>query len=183
MRHNQRGATLVEAAIVFSLLVLTLVALTEFALAFKDWLSVSHAAREGARQAASYGDDPRTDILALHAIEQALEPAGATDIEEVEIYDPDSGLSTTYRYTPGGNCGGGNCCDWTPCPDPDLPSPPYSVPDWDPLTRDVSAPTTDRVGVRITYLHTWITGLIISNVSRFEATVEYQIEPQIFEAA
>ena len=40
---RERGATLVEAAVVYGLLFLTLFAVVEFGLAFKDWLSVSHA--------------------------------------------------------------------------------------------------------------------------------------------
>ena len=42
----KEGQTLVEAALVYALLFLALFAVVEFGLAFKDWLSVSHAARE-----------------------------------------------------------------------------------------------------------------------------------------
>lgn len=174
---------MVEAALVLPILLLSLMAIVEFGLAFKNWLSISHGAREGVREAASYGDDPRTDILALDLIESTLKPAAATAIKEVEIYDPDTGVGTTYAYTPGSNCAGPDCCDWTPCPDPDLPQPPYSQPIWNPQDRDVSAPDTDRVGVRITYTHSWITGLFFTSDSELEAVVEYQIEPQIFEAS
>ena len=59
---EERGATIVEAAIVYGLLFMAMFAIVEFGLAAKDWLSVSHAAREGARAGATYGDDPRADI-------------------------------------------------------------------------------------------------------------------------
>jgi len=67
-RRDDRGATLVEAALVYALLFLALFAVVEFGLAFKDWLSVSHAAREGARAGATYGDDPRSNIAILRSM-------------------------------------------------------------------------------------------------------------------
>lgn len=159
---------------------LSIMAVLEFGLAFKDWLSVSHSAREGARAGATFGSEIHADILILDEITATMASAASANIDHVDIYNPQTGLGTTYDYTPGSNCNGTDCCDWTPCPDPDLPTPPYAVPVWDPITRDVSAPVTDRLGVRITYTHDWITGLF-GTTSTFDAEVEYQIEPQIFE--
>ena len=73
---KERGATIVEAAIVLWASLHFDVAIVEFGLAFKDWLSVSHAAREGARAGATYGDDPRADIQILRDVERTLSPAG-----------------------------------------------------------------------------------------------------------
>ena len=67
---GDRGATIVEAALVYPLLFLAIFAIVEFGFAFKDWLSVSHAAREGARAGATYGDDPAADMLILRDVEQ-----------------------------------------------------------------------------------------------------------------
>lgn len=161
------------------LLLLALMAIIEFGLGFKDWLTVSHAAREGARAGATFGDNPRSDYLVLDDVEHELTAASSLSIGAVRIYNPATGVGTDYSFTPGANCGNGYCCDWTPCPDSDLPSPPYSTPVWDPTTRDVSAPVTDRIGVRITYTHYWVTKFFASS-SDFTTSVEYQIEPQIF---
>jgi hypothetical protein len=171
----------VEAALVFPILILTVMAIVEFGMAFKDWLTVSHSAREGARAGATYGDDPRADILVLEDVERFLGSAASLEIENVRIYNPDNpSQGTDYSYTPGANCNGAICCDWTPCPDPDLPSPPYVAPNWLPGDRDVSAPDTDRIGVEIVYTHLWFTNFF-ADETEFTSRVEFQIEPQIFE--
>ncbi|HEX6947525.1 MAG TPA: TadE family protein [Acidimicrobiia bacterium] len=178
-RQRERGATLVEAAIVFPLLFLALFAIVEFGMAFKDWLTVSHGAREGARAGATFGNHIAADYLILGEIGQQLS-AAAIDVEEVRIYNADTGVGTTYNYTPGANCSGSNCCDWTPCPDPDLPSPPYTPPTWKPINRDVAAPNTDTLGVEISYTHEWFTGFF-ADETVFTAAVEYHLEPQVFD--
>jgi len=177
--RRERGASLVEAAIVFPMLFLTIFAIVEFGLAFKDWLTVSHAAREGARAGATYGNDVAADYLILTDAGRHLGAASIT-IENVRIYNAANGVGTNYDYTPGANCSGPNCCDWTPCPNPDLPTPPYAPPLWNPSTRDVAAPNTDTLGVRVTYTHEWVTGFF-KDTSQFTSEVEYHLEPQIFD--
>jgi len=86
-RDKDRGATLVESAIVFGLLFLALFAVIEFGLAFKDWLSVSHGSREGARAGATFGQDPAADILILRAVEDVMAPVGLKTGSDVRIYN------------------------------------------------------------------------------------------------
>lgn len=180
-RRQEKGATLVEAAVVFPLMFLIIFAVAEFGLAFKDWLTVSHAAREGARAGATYGDDSAADYLILLDVGRHLGPA-AVQVEKVRIYDADNpGTGTNYDYTPAANCAGPTCCDWTPCPNPDLPSPPYAVPGWNPTTRDVALPNTSTLGVEVKYTHEWITGLF-NDSSVFTSVVEYHLEPQVFDS-
>ena len=69
-------------------------------------------------------------------------------------------------------------CNWNPCPDPDADSF-YVLPTWKPASRDVSAPITDRIGVRVTFTHRWITSLFATS-SDFTKDVDFQIEPQVF---
>lgn len=182
-KRRERGATIVEAAIVYGLLFLTLFAVLEFGLAFKDWLSVSHASREGARAGATYGDDPRADIQILRDVEPTLAAASIADGMVVRIFEP-GGASTTYTYTPGydpsDNSPGGTLvgsCDWVPCPEPFRTS--YTTPNWDPADRDVEAPTTDRIAVEIQFTHVWITGFFSPDVD-FTSVTDFQIEPQVF---
>jgi len=178
-RRRERGATLVEAAIVFPLLFLAIFAVVEFGLAFKDWLTVNHGAREGARAGATFGNHVAADYLILKEVGAHLEMA-AIPVERVRIYNADTGVGTTYRFTPGSNCAGADCCDWTPCPDPDRPSPPYTPPNWRPTDRDVAAPATDTLGVEVIYTHRWITGFFASE-TEFSSSVEYHLEPQVFD--
>jgi len=51
-RHAQRGATLVEAAIIIPVLVLILFAIIDFSWAFYQYISLRQGVREGAREAA-----------------------------------------------------------------------------------------------------------------------------------
>jgi TadE-like protein len=196
MRQNQdededRGATLVEAAIAYGLLFLTLFAVVEFGLAFKDWLSVSQSSRAGARAAATFGNDPSTDILVLRDVEGTLAPIGLNSGDKVRIFDASlGGAGTTYTYAPGTECdtagswtGTPNplpaCCDWTPCPE--LGRPTYTTPIWDPADRDITAPVTDRVGVEIQFTHNWATGFF-GTTTDFTTSTDFQIEPQLFES-
>lgn len=172
-RRDERGATLVEAAMVFPLLFLVLFGVVEFGLAFKDYLTVSHAARDGARAGATFGNIPEADILILEEVNRALATVNLTDGISVKIFDPIGGDSTDYDYTPGPTC------DWTPCPDPDLPSPPYVLPSWNPVHRDVTAPFTDRLAVEVTFVHHWLTGFFV-DTTNFTVEADFQIEPQVF---
>jgi hypothetical protein len=187
-KRDDRGATLVEAALVYALLFLALFAVVEFGLAFKDWLSVSHAAREGARAGATYGDDPTADIQILRDVERTLAPAGIAEGINVRVFDAESpGTDEDYAYTPGSDCSSNTpvgippltgCCDWTPCPEPYRDS--YTVPGWDPSTRDVEAPTLDRIGVEVQFTHVWLTNYFVPS-SNFTTATDFQIEPQVFE--
>lgn len=181
-KDKERGATLVEAAVAYGILFLALFAIVEFGLAFKDWLSVSHASREGARAGATFGDDPAADILVLRNVEQTMAPIGFAPGNQVRIFEASpGGTGTTYTYAPGTGCGSTTglpgCCDWSPCPEPGRTT--YTVPTWDPSTRDIEAPTTDRLGVEITYTHQWLTNFF-GSTSDFTGVTDFQIEPQLF---
>jgi hypothetical protein len=184
-RRDDRGATLVEAAMVYALLFIALFAVVEFGLAFKDWLSVSHSAREGARAGATYGDDPTADIQILRDIERTLAPAGIAEGIEVRIFNAESpATGEDYTYAPGNDCSDNSpgatlvgCCDWTPCPEPFRDT--YVVPGWDPADRDVEAPDLDRIGVQVAFTHEWLTGYFVPS-SDFTTVTDFQIEPQVF---
>ena len=110
--RRDRGATLVEAAVVLPLLFVVIFALVEFGWAFKDSLSVGHGAREAARAGATFGNDPYTNFLVLQEIEEVMDPVGIADGLRVRIYNPVSGAGDNYVFTDGYAFG----CDWVPCP-------------------------------------------------------------------
>ncbi len=183
-RDNDRGATIVEAAISYGLLFLALFAVFEFGLAFKDWLSVSNASRTGARAGATFGDDPNADILVLREVESTLAPIGLEPGDQVRIFDASPlGESTTYTYAPDTGCTSTvfpalqGCCDWSLCPEPGRTT--YVDPIWLPADRDITAPFTDRIGVEIQFTHGWVTGFFGATTD-FTTSTEFQIEPQLF---
>ena len=180
---DEKGATLVEAAFVFGLLFLTLFAVVEFGLAFKDYLSVGHASRSGARAGATYGTDANAD-MEVRNVQGVLAPIGLESGDRVRVFNAKTGVGTGYTYRPGQNCGSDpgyslpGCCDWSPCPEVGRPS--YVQPVWDPASRDITAPVTDRIGVEISFTHQWLTGFFGSGMDLTTAT-DFQIEPQLFD--
>lgn len=167
---------MVEMALVAPILFACIFAVVEFSLAFRDYLSISHAARDGARAGATYGNDDAADFLILRDVEGTLSAIGIADGVTVKIFDPNNtSSSTTYTY----QAGYGSGCDWNPCPDPTRPDPPYQVPNWNPVYRDVDAPFTDRLAVEVTFAHKWVTGFF-ADTTNFSAEADFQIEPQVF---
>jgi len=71
MRRNERGATILEAALALSLLFLILIGIMGFAVVFANYQTVTNAAREGARYAVAPPIDadtlPSSAIIAQKA--------------------------------------------------------------------------------------------------------------------
>ena len=176
-KKGDRGATLVEFAVVLPLIIVLVMGIAEFSLAFKDWLTINHASREGARAGATAANDIAADIQVLKAIEQAITGGDLQAIDKVEVSNPDGVDSTTYTYT------GDPICAWSPCPDPyaggPLYAPPYQAPNYLPEDRDVTAPSPGRIEVSITLTHQWLTGLFAST-STWTADTIMRLEPRVF---
>lgn len=167
---EDRGATLVEAALVLPIFFLLVFGLLEFGFGFKDWLSINHAAREGARVSVAAADDVRADQLALEALEDGLVGGMKDSVNFVEIGNEAGTL--VNRYTPASTA-----CGWTPCPNIDInPSFEADVP-WPPTARDVELPAVDRVVVSIEFTHDYLTGFIGDDVT-WTASKVMRIEPQ-----
>lgn len=161
-----------EASLVIALIAVPLLLATiEFGLTFKDWISVSNASLNGARVAASYGNDPVADIEALRSIESGMVAASLQQVGTVTIADADSANQNTYTYAPA------TTCRWSPCPDPDDPA--YVPPPWPPSARSVTVGDLDRVTVTIQFTHDYITGFLGSSVD-LTRSATIRLEPQVF---
>ena len=90
LRREEGGSALVETAIVLSLLMVLAVGAFEWGMAFRDWLSVSSATREGARVAASAGRIAPADCAILEATAGSLLSIDGSRIRFVDIYVADS---------------------------------------------------------------------------------------------
>jgi Flp pilus assembly protein TadG len=167
---EDRGATLVEAALVLPIFFLLVFGLLEFGFGFKDWLTINHAAREGARVSVAAADDVRADQLALEALLDGLNGNMLDSVQFVEIGNADGSIAN--QYTPASTT-----CAWTPCPNVDFnPSFEADVP-WPPSARDVEMPNIDRVKVTIRFEHDYLTGFIGDSVT-WNASKVMRIEPQ-----
>ncbi|MEX1125852.1 MAG: TadE/TadG family type IV pilus assembly protein, partial [Acidimicrobiia bacterium] len=170
--EKNRGATMVEAALIFPLMILLTVSILELGLAFKDFLTISFTARDASRVGSLAGNDPEADCDIIQSVVAAF---GASDLAGVDILifkaneatgDPVVGQVNTWTL----NSGDANDCgDWT------------VLETWPSTTRQVNVgPTTklDILGVTIETTHQWITGLPpwrgSINVSR---TALQRIEP------
>ena len=74
---GERGATLIEAAIILPLLLFMVFSILELGVALKDFLTTDFAAKEGARVAALAGNDPDADCQIVQSIVAGY---SATDI-------------------------------------------------------------------------------------------------------
>ena len=185
--HQERGAVMVEMAIVVPIFVLLLFGMLEFGLAFKDKLAMTHAVTRASRDAAVLGNEDIADIEILRAFEDGLVGAASIDsVVHVDIFKADNDGSPIVwdRYVPDAD---GVPCDWDPCPDPAIVgSVVYGNPaDYPPCIRDTAFDPTDgldTIGVQVEYTHTWVTGVLGFSTSTWHEATEARIEPKRFGA-
>ena len=176
MRRNEEGASLVEVGLVLPLLILLAIGLSEIGFLVIDYITVTNAARSGARTGAAAADDPTTDDLILNVVEEAACNLRFSTLETVYIYDaPASGdmpvlpSGSVNVYTNGGTlqCGSAahglvpdvNCCAWAP------------------TGRDRIPPTFDQVGVTVEFSHSSVTGFFPFPTTNWDETAVMQLEP------
>lgn len=174
----ERGATLVEAAIVVPLFFLFVFGIVEFGLGFKDWLGLNNATGEATRVAAAAANDIDADKLALAALTDGLVGNMLPGIQHVVIANPDD-PSEVNTYVPASTA-----CGWTPCPDVAI-NPTFETDvAWPPTARQVEAPRLpgdpdlDRIKISIRFTHEWLTGFI-GDTSTWTASRVVRVEPQL----
>lgn len=160
------------------MMIVIMVGLLETGLAFKDFLNVSFAAREGARVGALAGNNPDADCEIVHAVIDVIGVSGLDDFEGLEIFKADPvtgspvpGKTNTWDYT---GTDPYDCVnDWT------------VTENWAAPSRNVAfGPTSalDIIGVRVQLTHDWITGLPpFSGQMTVDETTISRLEPESFE--
>ncbi|MEM7276310.1 MAG: TadE/TadG family type IV pilus assembly protein [Actinomycetota bacterium] len=88
-RRRERGAALVEMAIVAGPLLVIMLGIIEVGLLWRESLVLHEATRSGARVAASMVDEPASDREALRALVSYLDADDLAEIEYVVIYRHD----------------------------------------------------------------------------------------------
>ncbi len=170
---------MVEAAMIFPLMILLTVTVLELGLAFKDFLTVSFTARDAARVGSLAGNDPEADCDIVQAVVAGY---GASDLTGVTISifkaneatgNPEPGKTNTWTLRPSGDPTSCDPIDWS-----------FTNP-WLSTTRQVNVgPSTklDILGVRIDTTHDWVTGLPPwRGTINVERTALQRIEPEAFE--
>ncbi len=160
--RRNAGQTLVEFALVFPIFLLLTFAIIEFAFVFSAMLGISFATRDAALLAAEAGNATGADCVIIKTVDQAVgPPANDNAIQSVVIYRATqsgvemSGVENTWTR------GSSTAC-------PDGTTIPY--------TRQTNGyPETSRcnvlagcgsghdgldtIGVRVNYVHRWVTPL------------------------
>jgi Flp pilus assembly pilin Flp len=178
-KTSDRGATMVEFALIFGFLMMLALGAFEYGMVFRDWLSVTISAREGGRVAASAANYGDADCVILEAATGALQSLNSGEVEQVHIYRsdasgsyPGSGSAFTRRYSPyqAGDpslvaCTGSN---WNA---------EHLGASWDPGDR-VSAAGIDWIGVRVEFQHEWLTHFLWWNGTvDFHDDAIFRMEP------
>jgi Flp pilus assembly protein TadG len=190
-RNRQKGATLVEAALVFPILILIVIAILELGMLFRDYLTVSYLSREGARIGALAGDDSEADCAILMGIE---------NLASSNILSRMSHPVHIFRANSDGTLAEGpNVANRNPVLSPQCTVPADPDDSWtlttvwipqgctNPITascRQTSVGTgvrPDILGVRLRVTHNWITGFppFRGSVQIDETTIT-RLEPKAF---
>lgn len=154
-RYEERGAALIEFALVFMLLMTIALGAYEFGMAFRDSLAVSSAAREGARVGSAMGNRSTADCAILEAAAGALLSISGNQVKELWIYQTDtsgkvSSNRNEYRPSqPTDHPASLVCGTWFPI-----------ATSWPATNRDNDGTSRDWLGVEILYDHVWKTGFL-----------------------
>ena len=183
---NERGAALLEFALVAPILILLVFGIIEYGMFFKDYLTVSNTTRAGARVGSAAGSNADADYQILQAVNTAASalPGGAGSIERITIYRSAStgGAPTTTCQTTSSAADG--CNVYTPSalnqPVARFGCGPGSLDSaWCPTTRqDSQAIGPDYIGVWVKTTHNFATKLFGTSRTITDSVV-MRIEPKM----
>src|SRR3990172_12720387 len=107
LRDRDRGATIVEFAIVMPLLLLLMIGIMEVGVAFYDYLTIERATLEGVRTASFTGDAIDADCQTITNIVSDLPGGFLERITQIEIFHADAngnqilGQTNIWQYLGG----------------------------------------------------------------------------------
>ncbi len=90
--RGERGAALVEAAVITPVFALLIFGILEFGLTFRDYLTVSNASRDSARGASAFGDGLYADYNVIQIAKQSSKGFRPNEIQRLIIFDAGSGI-------------------------------------------------------------------------------------------
>ncbi|HEY6628125.1 MAG TPA: TadE/TadG family type IV pilus assembly protein [Acidimicrobiia bacterium] len=178
---RQRGSSLVEAALVFPLLILVIIGIMEIGLAFKDYLTVSYVSREAARVGALAGNDANADCAILRGIGTVATSRDLNRITSVQIFK--AGTNGAQGATNVATFHGG---DPSKCHVPAQVGDTWTINPvgWVATTRKTTVGSTalDLIGVRIIMTHDWVTNFppFTGTINIDESTIT-RLEPKVFQ--
>jgi Flp pilus assembly protein TadG len=198
-RHAQRGQALLEFAFIIPVMMLVMMGIIEFALAFNATLGVNRASQDAALVASEAGNLPGADCMILSSIEgDVTSPASAGEISEVQIQRTNPSGTTVYASNTYARSGATSCT----LSDGTSMTVPYSAtgtgypgsqrcnvlggcPAMTPART-----TVDTIGIQISYRYAWRTPLSAimdlvggapagNSVFAFSQRNAFRMEPQL----
>jgi Flp pilus assembly protein TadG len=172
--HRDSGAVAVETSVVSMLLVLLLFGIVETSFLLKDWMTVSSAARAGARMGAS---QPRSATFAQDTANQvtnAITGLDPTKIQAVWVYK----ATSTTGFPDSGSFASCSACVkfvWTPGSPGSLTP---SSSNWPGTSQNACQgdPARESLGVYVNYKHSSPLGFFFKDMTVAESTVMW-LEP------
>ena len=197
-KQRERGAVLIEAALVFPVLLLLILGSFDYGLLFLDASTTSNVTRQGGRVGSAQGNSPLADYNILTAAVSAGSALRAGSLSEIVIFDATCSASGACdvnndplsKVPP--NCTTASqpgICNYYPAADltsavltpanfgcPPSPAPPTLDSAWCPTTRNVSQANADYIGVYALVNHKWFTGYFGAN-RLIHDNVVFRLEP------
>ncbi|MEM7323600.1 MAG: TadE family protein [Actinomycetota bacterium] len=174
--RTERGAAMVEFAIISSVLLTLAIGAFEMGMAWSDSQLVTQAARTGARSASQLGTNAAADSFSVESIEAALGDLG-DGVTRIVVFDAaaaDGSMPAACEAaSPPGIAGSCSIYDST-----DFGT--YGAwvdGSWTPGTRDNSFDNADYIGIRIEVERPYLTGFFGSGVFNMSDTAVMRIEP------
>ena len=169
------GAVAVETALVSLVLMTLLFGIVDTSFLLKDWLTVSAAARAGARMGAS---EPRVATFAQDSADQvtnAISDLNPVNPLEVWVYKAiyATGMPTTTGFS---SCPTTTCMRYVWDTAAKKFNPPLGNWAWDSQNACPASASRDALGVYVKYTHSAPLGFFFNNATVSESTVMW-IEP------
>lgn len=168
---GDKGATLVEAALVIPLLLMIAIGSAEVGLTFVDWMSVSNATREGARVGSAAGNSADADDLILQVVARASCNINNGRLVQVRVFESDANGDQV------------DPARQNVYPVASMSCQPFSVTwgtatvNWPSTSRSTDIGDLDYLGVEVRFEHDTVTGLFpIFNTTWNDRTV-MRLEP------
>lgn len=189
-RRAERGAALVEFALVTGLLTTLILGVFEIGMAWSDHQSLTQASRSGARVGSQLGTRPEADNETLRAIEAAFGGVDGT-ITRVVIFEADANgdMPAACVTAPAGYNGVANCNVYDDTHVAAVDNPPMwgsggtcgtADDNWCSVTeRDDFQQTATYLGVHIEFERRYLTGFFGGGTHTISETAVMRIEPGI----
>jgi hypothetical protein len=169
--HRERGAVLVEAAVIFPVLIFIVLGICEYGLAYRNSLTVSSSSRAGARTASALARNSTYGTDARDAVAAALTALPKARWQEVWIYKAQKPTDANPGMPDSGNFSSCSQCmrfTWDNASGAWVQDPSSS---WTATSQDACAGEADYVGVYVKAQHQYVTKLFGSTRTLQDHTV------------